>query len=187
MISWKKPFVHPATALALAILLAAGCAPPRKKTVVVPKDKIDRCISASRIEKQMVRLINHARASGGKCGRKRFRPAKAVHWNNYLATAARSHSVDMAHRNRLSHTGSSNSTVEKRVGRAGYIWQAVGENVAGGLNNCEAVVSGWLKSPGHCENIMEPAFTEIGAACAINQTSRYKTYWTLVLAAPLKR
>ena len=187
MISWTKPLINPATALVLAVLLAAGCAPPAKKTVVVPKGKIDRCISATRIEKQMVRLINVARASGGKCGRKRFRPAKAVHWNNDLAAAARSHSTDMAHRNRLSHTGSSNSTVEKRVGRAGYIWRAVGENVAGGLNNCEAVVSGWLKSPGHCENIMEPAFTEIGAACAINKTSRYKTYWTLVLAAPLKR
>ena len=184
---WKNQLVNPAAALALAILLAAGCAPPEKKTVIVPKTKIDRCISATSIQKQMVRLINRARASGGKCGAKRFRPATAVHWNTDLATAARSHSIDMAHRNRLSHKGSSNSTVEKRVGRAGYIWRAVGENVAGGLNTCEAVVSGWLKSPGHCENIMEPAFTEIGAACAANTSSRYKTYWTLVLAAPLKK
>jgi uncharacterized protein YkwD len=183
----RNPFTILAAAPVVVTLLAAGCAPPEKKTVVVPKTKYVRCISANRIEKQMVKLINRARASGGKCGAKRFRPTAKVHWNATLATAARSHSIDMAGRNRLDHKGSGNSTVEKRVGRAGYTWQAVGENVAGGLNTCEAVVSGWLKSPGHCENILEPAFTEIGAACAQNTTSRYKTYWTLVLAAPLKR
>lgn len=174
-------------AAALVALLAAGCAPPEKKTVAVPKSPYQRCASAGRIEKQMVRLINRARASGGKCGGKRFRPAAAVRWNAALAGAARSHSIDMAGRNRLGHRGSGNSTVEKRVGRSGYIWRAVGENVAGGLDTCKAVVSGWLHSPGHCANIMEPDFTEIGAACAQNASSRYRTYWTLVLAAPLKR
>jgi len=86
----------------------------------------------------------------------------------------------------VGESGSGKSTVEKRVGRAGYTWQAVGENVAGGLESSEAVVAGWLNSPSHCANIMEPAFTEIGAACVNNSKSRYGTYWTLVLAAPLK-
>ena len=167
-------------------LVVAGCAPPKKKTVVVRKNQYYRCSPAARIEKQMVSLINRARASGGKCGGKRFRPAAAVHWDTALAKAARSHSKDMAGRNRLGHEGSGKSTVEKRVGRAGYTWQAVGENVAGGLESSEAVVSGWLNSPSHCANIMEPAFTEIGAACVHNSKSRYGTYWTLVLAAPLK-
>ncbi|KPJ79176.1 MAG: hypothetical protein AMJ54_00100 [Deltaproteobacteria bacterium SG8_13] len=155
--------------------------------MVVPKRPYAQCTSAARMEKQMVKLINRARASGGRCGAKRFRPAAAVRWNPALATAARSHSIDMADRNRLGHKGTGKSTVEKRVGRAGYTWRAVGENVAGGLDSCESVVSGWLKSPGHCANIMEPAFTEIGAACAQNTASRYGTYWTLVMAAPLKQ
>ena len=171
---------------AVVALVAAGCAPPEKKTVVVRKNQYVRCTSASGIEKQMVRLINRARASGGKCGGKRYRPAAAVRWNAALARAARSHSKDMAGRNRLGHQGTGRSTVEKRVGRAGYTWRAVGENVAGGLGSSEAVVSGWLKSPGHCANILDPAFTDIGAACAQNTSSLYRTYWTLVLAAPLK-
>lgn len=167
-------------------LLVTDCAPPGKKTVVVRKNQYARCTPAASIEKQMVRLINRARTSGGKCGGKRFRPAATVHWNAALARAARSHSKDMAGRNKLSHKGSGKSTVEKRVGRVGYVWRAVGENVAGGLETSESVVSGWLESPGHCANIMEPAFTEIGAACAQKATSRYGTYWTLVLATPLK-
>ena len=171
---------------ALFTLIAAGCAPPEKKTVVVPKTQVARCTPSAHIEKQMVQLINRARATGGKCGRKQFRPTAAVQWNKALAKAARGHSKDMAGRNRLGHEGAGKSTVEKRVGRAGYIWRAVGENVAGGLDSSEEVVSGWLKSPSHCANIMEPAFTEIGAACAQNSASRYRTYWTLVLAAPLK-
>ena len=173
-------------ATALVTLMAAGCAPTEKKTVVVPKKRYARCQPAARIEKKMVQLINRARASGGRCGGKRFQPAATVRWNSTLARAARSHSKDMADRNRLSHEGAGRSTVERRVGRAGYIWRAVGENVAGGLDSSEAVVSGWLKSPGHCANIMEPAFIEIGAACAQNTRSRYRTYWTLVLAAPLR-
>jgi uncharacterized protein YkwD len=173
-------------AAALISLIATGCAPPGKKTIVVRKKPHVRCTSTVNIEKQMVRLINRARASGGKCGGKRYRPAATVYWNDALAKAARRHSKNMAGSNRLGHRGSGNSTVEKRVRRAGYTWQAVGENVAGGLNTCEAVVSGWLKSPGHCANIMDPAFTHIGAACEQNSKSRYGTYWTLVLAAPLK-
>lgn len=177
---------RPAVGLLLSALLIAGCAAPEKKTAVVRKKAIARCTSATGIEKQMVELINRARSAGGKCGVKLFRPAAAVRWNSSLARAARGHSNEMAGRNRLDHEGSGKSTVEKRVVRAGYTWRAVGENVAGGLESCEAVVSGWLQSPGHCANIMEPAFTEIGAACAQNSTSRYGTYWTLVLAAPLK-
>jgi uncharacterized protein YkwD len=173
-------------AAALVCLIATGCAPPKKKTVVVRKKPQVRCTSAAKVEKQILRLINRARSSGGKCGGKRFRPAATVNWNDALARAARSHSKDMAGRNRLGHKGSGNSTVEKRVRRAGYTWRAVGENVAGGLDTCEAVLSGWLKSPGHCANIMDPAFTDIGAACAQSTKSRYGTYWTLVLAAPLK-
>lgn len=172
-------------AAAAAALISTGCAPPEKKTVTVPQKPYVRCTSAAGIKSQMVRLINRARAAGGNCGRKRFRPAAALYWNDALARAAQSHSNDMAGRDRLDHKGSGKSTVEKRVGRFGYIWRAVGENVAGGLDSCEAVVAGWLKSPGHCANIMDPAFREIGAACAQNSGSRYGTYWTLVLAAPL--
>ena len=40
----------------------------------------------------------------------------------------------------------------------------------------KSVIEGWIKSPGHCKNIMNPAYKEIGAA-------RKGNYWTLVLGA----
>ncbi len=42
----------------------------------------------------------------------------------------------------------------------------------------------WIDSPGHCANIMNPNYTEVGVACAQNAMSTYKQYWTMNLAAP---
>lgn len=84
----------------------------------------------------------------------------------------------------LSHTGSDGSTVSKRVEKLGYTWHSVGENISAGRETSEQVVLGWLESPGHCANIMNPTFTEIGAACSRNKSTTYGTYWTLVLASP---
>jgi hypothetical protein len=44
---------------------------------------------------------------------------------------------------------------------------------------------GWLDSPGHCENIMDPRFTEMGIAYATGQVSKRGLYWVQLLAAPL--
>jgi uncharacterized protein YkwD len=170
----------------LCIFLLTGCGQPEKKKVVIKKNQFYQCEDSGRIEKKMVNLINTARLSGRRCGGKKYTATRPVHWNPALENAARMHSKDMARNDRLSHKGSKKSTVEKRVRNHGYTWRSVGENVAGGLQTCEETVSGWLESPGHCANIMESSFTEIGAACARNSASKYGTYWTLVLASPLK-
>jgi uncharacterized protein YkwD len=170
----------------LCIFLLTGCGQPEKKKVVIKKNQFYRCEDAGRIAKKMVKLINTARSSGRRCGGRKYSATRSVQWNPALANAARMHSKDMARNDRLSHKGSKKSTVEKRVRNQGYTWRSVGENVAGGLQTCQETVSGWLKSPGHCANIMESSFTEIGAACARNSASKYGTYWTLVLASPLK-
>ena len=47
----------------------------------------------------------------------------------------------------------------------------------------EEVVQGWLDSPGHCENIMDPRFAEMGIAYAAGHAKR-GLYWVQVLAAP---
>ena len=103
-----------------------------------------------------------------------------------MADAAKRHTTDMADGNRLSHTGTGNTTVSRRVSRAGYRWQVVAENIAAGLETSEEVIAQWLHSPEHCRNIMERNLSEIGAACRRNRSSRYGTYWTLVLGSPIK-
>ena len=58
------------------------------------------------------------------------------------------------------------------------------KNVASGQQTPDAVVKSWLESPGHCENIMEPRFVEMGVAYATGQSGRHGLYWVQVLAQP---
>ena len=44
--------------------------------------------------------------------------------------------------------------------------------------------SGWLDSPGHCENIMDPRFAEMGIAYAAGKSSKPGLYWVQVLVEP---
>ncbi len=170
-------------ALTLGISLL-GCSAPKRGPVVVDENTFFQCESSRTVENKMVSLINQARSSARRCGRKRFPATKPVRWNPNLARVALNHSMDMANNDFLSHKGSNGSSVEKRVKEVGYVWRSVGENISGGRETSEQVVSAWLNSVDHCDNIMNPSFTEIGAACFRNSSSKYGTYWTLVLASP---
>ncbi|HUO77129.1 MAG TPA: CAP domain-containing protein [Thermodesulfovibrionales bacterium] len=135
------------------------------------------------VEKRVVELVNHARAQGIKCGSTYYRAASAVAWNDTLGKASLMHSLDMAEKGLLYHTGSDRRDPGDRITRLGYVWSAYGENVAEGYHSPEEVVKGWLKSKGHCENIMNPSFKEAGSAHVRGQGG---IYWTLLLAAPGK-
>jgi len=68
--------------------------------------------------------------------------------------------------NYFSHTGLDGSTPGDRIRNAGYSWTAYGENIAKGYTTEQAVMDAWIKSEEHCINIMNPVFTELGAAKA---------------------
>ncbi len=46
--------------------------------------------------------------------------------------------------------------------RAGYNYQYAGENLAEGFKNVDSVISAWMNSETHRENVLNPHFTEIG-------------------------
>lgn len=136
-------------------------------------------------QRTMLQLVNDARTRGQDCGsRGVFGPASALVWNDRLAAAAQRHSDDMASANLFSHTGSDGSNVAGRTTDAGYLWQAVGENIAAGYTTVQAVVNAWLNSDGHCANIMRSSFEEFGSARADELNSTYRIYWTQVFATP---
>jgi uncharacterized protein YkwD len=130
----------------------------------------------------MLQLINQARSVTRQCGSKTYPARSPVSWNKQLEAAAASHSDDMASHNFLSHTGSDGLNVSDRVSSEGYAWRSVGENIAAGYETAKAAVNGWLSSHGHCANIMDSTFSEIGGALSEDSNSDYKLYWTLVLA-----
>ena len=129
-------------------------------------------------------LINQARATPRMCGNDRLNAAQPVRWNSVLADASRRHSEEMARYNYFSHHGRDGSNPWDRVARAGYLYRSMGENIAAGQRSPEEAVSGWVKSPGHCANLMNPAFTEMGAAVAVNASSELGMFWTQEFARP---
>jgi uncharacterized protein YkwD len=136
----------------------------------------------SRLRETVLQQVNAARAAARSCGAKKMQPARSLAWNRALAEAAEQHSVDMAVRRYFDHVSPEGKRVSQRVTAQGYKWKTVGENLAGGDGTVSGVIAGWLKSPEHCQNIMSPAYAEIGVACVRQPGSQWENYWTMVLA-----
>lgn len=134
--------------------------------------------------RQVLKLVNAARAKGRYCGNEYYEAVPPLSWSAKLGAAALAHSRDMAKHNYFGHEGSDGSTVGTRARDEGYAWRRIGENVATGRAKPEQVVEGWLSSPGHCANIMNGSFTEMGAAYAVNPKSDTMVYWTQVFGTP---
>lgn len=138
---------------------------------------------AGDVQARILALVNEAREQPRRCGAESFAAAQPLRWNNTLQEAAASHAADMARHSYFSHTGRDGSNVTDRASRAGYAWRAIGENIAAGQMQADAAVQGWIKSPGHCANLMAPAYTEMGAAFAVNTNSTAGIYWVQVFGA----
>ena len=129
--------------------------------------------------------INAYRAAGADCRSKGgYASTGALAWNDALTAAATRHSKDMATQNYFSHTSRDGRTLRERIDAGGYAWRTIGENIAAGQRSIDVVVDGWMASDGHCANLMNPAFGDVGLACVASATSSYRTYWTLDLGAP---
>lgn len=132
---------------------------------------------------EVLALVNQARSEGRSCGSEgTFGPAAPLGWNDLLGHAAQVHAEDMARNDFMGHTGSDGSSAADRVSRAGYDWTAVGENVAAGQSSPQQVMASWLSSPGHCANIMNPAYEHMGIGRA--QGGSYGVYWAQTFARP---
>lgn len=138
---------------------------------------------AAAVQKQVLELVNQARARGHLCGRERFGPALPVGISDQLYRAARGHARDMAKRSYFEHEGSDGSSPRDRVERAGYKFHLTGENIAFGPQTAAEVVSGWLDSAGHCANIMNPHFRDMGVA-VVQGNKRGHFYWVQEFGAP---
>jgi len=113
--------------------------------------------------------INKVRSEGCTCGTTYMPPAPPLTWNDILQHSAEGHAWDMANNNYFSHTSRDGRNMEDRIVLAGYKFNGyksfmVGENIAFGQRSIDEVMAGWFKSEGHCKNLMNPTFKEIGVA-----------------------
>jgi uncharacterized protein YkwD len=105
---------------------------------------------------QVVALTNQQRAAAG-LGQLSVNPS--------LTQAAQSYADLMTSTGCFAHTCGPQPDFTQRILTAGYSsnWTNLGENLAEGFgSNAQAVVDGWMKSPEHRANILNPGFSEIG-------------------------
>jgi uncharacterized protein YkwD len=122
-------------------------------------------LSQAQMESSIGCLINDERTSRG------LRPVSP---NDDLRQAALSHSNEMINQSYFEHTSPAGLTFENRIENTGYMrgvrsW-VVGENLVWGtesLSTPQSLVTSWMNSPPHRENLLRPSFNEIGIAAVV--------------------
>lgn len=116
------------------------------------------------LEGQVLELVNSVRGEGANCGSEgNFESTDPLTMEPALTCAARIHSKDMAERGYFSHDTPDGVSPWERMEQAGYPSNgARGENIAAGSSSADGVMALWMSSDGHCSNIMNPNFTQIG-------------------------
>jgi uncharacterized protein YkwD len=137
------------------------------------------------VQQRILDLVNRARARGRSCGAERFAAAPPLQVSDALFRAARTHARDMARHGYFEHESRNGRTPKDRVQKEGYRLRFTGENIAFGPETAEEVVQGWLGSPGHCANMMDPRFSDMGAAVAKGR-QRGHYYWVQEFGQPAR-
>ncbi len=122
---------------------------------------------------EIVRLSNIEREKNG---------ALPLEADPLLEAAATGHSEEMAELEYFSHTSPTpgRETPSQRISLAGSAARATGENIAVFDGHSEAslaekAVVGWMNSPPHRRNLLDPMFTHIGIGVGRKGKSYYLT------------
>jgi uncharacterized protein YkwD len=162
-------------ALAAAAVLS-GCAadqtpsgqPTFYRSLAAPGAELDARAAAS--------MISGYRQNNGL-------PAVAL--DPELMRLAEAQARAMASRDRLDHNVS--GPFNQRLRRSGYDASAAAENVSAGYHTLAEAFSGWRDSPPHRANMLLKGATKMGIAAVYAPGSKYKVFWSLILAAPDQR
>jgi uncharacterized protein YkwD len=120
---------------------------------------------------EVVRLVNEARAAQGLA---------PLTLDPKLVHAAAAHSQQMASAGTMAHDGIGDGNPHDRIHKVAPGAQLTAENVAHGQPNAAAVVKGWMDSPPHRRNILDPKLTRIGVEVVPARDGT--PYWTQVFA-----
>lgn len=102
-----------------------------------------------------------------------------------LSRLAFDHSRAMAARDRLDHNVG--REFKRRIAESGFNAGVAVENISAGYHTLAEAFSGWRDSPPHRANMLNRGVTRMGIAAVYAPQSKYKVFWTLILAAPNER
>jgi uncharacterized protein YkwD len=148
--------------LALCLTVTLGCGtkqpqPTRPLPLPPVPEGPARPLATTEID-QIVELVNVER-------KKRNVPPLKV--SVKLTDAAQKYAERMAREDRLSHD--LGGGLGDRLDKENYNWTMCGENIAWNYRGAEDVMKGWMSSPGHRRNLLNPSYKEIGVGIAKNK------------------
>jgi len=98
-----------------------------------------------------------------------------------LTKLAEQQSQAMAARNKMDHDVK--APLGKRLEAGGYPATQAVENISAGYHTQAVAFSGWRDSPPHRSNMLKSGVTKMGIAAVYAPNTKYKVFWTLILAA----
>jgi uncharacterized protein YkwD len=98
-----------------------------------------------------------------------------------LMKLAELQSLAMAGHNKLDHDV--RAPLAERLNASGYPASLAVENVSAGYHTLAEAFSGWRDSPPHRANMLKDGVTKLGIAASYAPNTKYKVFWTLILAA----
>jgi uncharacterized protein YkwD len=160
-------------AIAVAAFLLASCAsnyvpkgePSIYRDLARPGAELDAPAMAS--------VISGYRANNG---------LEAVTLDPTLMRLAEAQASLMAKRNKLDHNVGKPFTT--RIKESGFDAKVAAENIGAGYGTIAEAFSGWRESRGHNANMLLKGVTRIGIAAVYAPNTRFKVFWSLILAAP---
>ncbi|MBB5755273.1 CAP domain-containing protein [Prosthecomicrobium pneumaticum] len=173
-----RPFLT-AAPLAAAALLLGGCLAERTPLPGAPT-------FYERLDAASV-TVDPAAAASMITGYRANKGLTAVTVDPALNALAQEQANAMARADKVDHTIRGTGSFETRITRSGYDAEIAVENIGAGYRTLAEAFSGWRDSPSHNKNMLRAGVTRLGIATAYSPKSKYKVYWSLVLAKPAER
>ncbi len=144
---------------------------------VVDGATVARCIVGiddEILSQRVLSLINIERATVG---------VSPVTLNDELVNAAESYACTLAGEDFFDHIHpATGEGPGERAAAAGYVYFAVGENLAAGQISAAQVVESWMESKGHRQNLLSPDWKETGIG--VRRGGTYGVYWVQLFGKP---
>jgi len=158
----------PAILLTLLLGACAAEAPVETPAMYVnmaePGARLDSAVAAS--------MISQYRSNNGLGG---------VVVDPELTRLAEKQAQTMAVKDKLDHDVK--APLAQRLNASGYPATVAVENVSAGYHTLAEAFSGWRDSPPHRANMLKSGVTKLGIAASYAPNTKYKVFWTLIMAS----
>lgn len=161
----------------LALTILSGCSSDNGPSTEQPAFYVSMANAGAKLDPNVAAsMISGYRQNNGLGG---------VQVDPLLMRAAEAQSQAMASRNKLDHNVA--GPLDKRIKASGFNASKAVENVSAGYHTLAEAFSGWRDSPPHKANMLASGVTKMGIAATYVPNTKYKVFWTLILAAPDSR